>query len=305
MKNIIVPMKAHSGDEKDLTRKGMLYEPKLDGIRALCYVNHGLRFYSRNQRDISSEYPEFQFRDAIKAKTAILDGEIIVLDKSATPRFSLWQQGHDALYVVFDILMLNGKSLIELPLIERKKMLEKVVSKDHRIEKCIYTENGKALWQEMLKRAMEGVMAKQENSLYYPGARSSVWLKIKAYKTMEAIILGYTSGKRKISSFVLGVYSKKKLLYIGKVGTGFTDAFLKELLPLLKKIEHVKPLQIENIARGDLPMETTHWLRPELVCEIKYLEFTDAGKLRAPVFERMRPDKNPEEITFKEQDIDM
>jgi bifunctional non-homologous end joining protein LigD len=298
-------MKAHIGDESDLERKGMLYEPKLDGIRALCYVNTGLRFYSRNQRDISSEYREFQFRDAIKAKTAILDGEIIVLDKSLSPRFSLWQQGHDAHYVAFDILMLNGKSLVELPLIERKQILDAVVTNGGRIEKCVYTKHGEALWKEMLKRDMEGVMAKQEQSHYYPGARSSVWLKIKAYKTMEAIILGYTSGKRKISSLVLGVYSEKKLIYIGKVGTGFTEAFLRELLQRLKKIELKKPLNVENIARGDLPVETTHWLRPELVCEIKYLEFTDAGKLRAPVFERLRPDKNPEEVTFKEQDIEL
>lgn len=220
MKKPLIPMKAHVGDERDLNLKGMLYEPKLDCIRALCYVDTALYFYSRNQRDISSEYPEFQFRDAIKAKTAILDGEIIVLDKSQSPRFSLWQQGRDAIYVVFDILMLNGKSLIEVPLIERKQILEKVVSKGPRIELCVYTKNGKALWQEMLKRDMEGVMAKQEQSLYYPGARSSGWLKIKAYKTMEALILGYTSGKREISSLVLGVYRGETLFYIGKVGTG-------------------------------------------------------------------------------------
>lgn len=304
MKTIFIPMKAHSGDTSDLERTGMLYEPKLDGIRALCYVNSGLRFYSRNQRDITAEYPEFTFRDAINAKTAILDGEIIVLDKSSSPRFSLWQQGYDAVYVVFDILMLNGKSLIGLLLTERKKILEKVVGKGPHIEVCFFTTNGKALWQEMLKRDMEGVMAKQENSLYYPGARSAVWLKIKAYKSMEALILGYTSGKRKIASLVLGVNRGKKLEYIGKVGTGFTEGFLRDLLVRLQKIETQKPLEVENIFRGDLPA-SMHWVKPQLVCEIKYLEFTEAGKIRAPVFMRLRHDKNPEEITFKEQDIEL
>ncbi len=296
-------MKAHIGDKRDLDGKGMLYEPKLDGIRALCYVNKGLHFYSRNSRDITSEYPEFDFRESIDAKTAILDGEIVVLDKALSPRFSLWQQGHAAVYVAFDILMLNGKLLIDLPLIERKKILESVVMNGPRIEKCVFTTNGKALWQEILKRDMEGVMAKQADSLYYPGARSAVWLKVKAYKTLEALIIGYTSGKRKISSLALGIYRGKKLEYIGKVGTGFTEAFLEDLLKKLKKLERDEPLSVENLARGDLPADSVQWVQPELICEIRYLELTGAGKVRAPVFVRLRPDKNPEEITFKDQDL--
>ena len=304
MKKPLVPMKAHIGTEEDLIRKGVLYEPKLDGIRALCYVSEGLQFYSRNGRTITSEYPEFKFRDAIHAKAAILDGEIIVLDKAYSPRFSLWQQGYAAIYIVFDILMLDGKALIDLPLTERKEILERVVTDGPRIEKCVFTYNGKALWQEIVKRDMEGVMAKQADSKYYPGVRSKLWLKIKSYKTLEALIIGYTSGKRKISSLVLGMYRKKKLEYIGKAGTGFTEPFLRNLLERLSTIEIAKPLEVGNMNRGDVPVGSMHWVRPEMVCEIKYLEFTESGKVRAPVFLRLRPDKDPQEVTFKEQDIE-
>jgi bifunctional non-homologous end joining protein LigD len=304
MEKIISPMMAHIGKESDLERPHMLFEPKLDGIRSLCYVSEGLRFYSRNSRDITSEYPEFHFRDSIESKTAILDGEIIVLDNENNPSFSMWQHDYAAVYIVFDILMLNEKSLIDLPLLERKEILGKVVKDSSRMEKCMYTTHGTDLWQEIIKRGMEGVIAKQEDSHYYPGSRSSLWLKIKSYKTLDALILGYTSGKRKISSLILGAYRNGELVYIGKVGTGFTGTSLDDLLHSMKPLKITKPLMVGNILPDDLPSRIpTHWLKPELICEIKYLEFTEAGKMRGPVFLRLRVDKNPEEISFEEQGI--
>jgi bifunctional non-homologous end joining protein LigD len=297
MKGLISPMKAHIGTEKDLERADLIFEPKLDGIRAICYVNNELQFYSRNDINITKNYPEFDFRDAIQAKSAVLDGEIVVLDKAYSPRFSLWQQGYQAIYIVFDILMLNGKQLFEVPLLERKELLEKAVINGPRIEKCLYTTNGKALWHIINQRHMEGVMAKVAHSFYYPGKRSKLWIKIKAYKTLEAIIIGYTSGKRAVSSLVLGIYDAQgTLIFIGKVGTGFSEAFLKELRPRLASLESSKPT-VTTKERGII------WVKPELVCQIKYLEFTDAGILRAPVFLRLRPDKDSREVTFKEQEI--
>ena len=293
----IEPMKAHSGTEKDLTRKQTIYEPKLDGIRALCYANKELTFFSRNNRNITADYPEFTFRDHIHAESAILDGEIIVLDESLVPRFHLWQTGHAAVYVVFDILMLNDKILTDMPLLERKEILENVITNGPVLETIFYTEEGKALWREMLKRDMEGVIAKDENSHYYPGKRSKVWLKIKATKTLEALIIGYIPGKRIIGSLALGIYDKNnKLTYIGNVGTGFTYTFLADLHKKLQRIE-VKKSPISTAIKGIV------WVKPLLVCEVKYLEFTPAGILRAPVFLKLRPDKNPQEVTFKEQDI--
>lgn len=290
-------MKAHIGSEKDLLREHVLFEPKLDGIRALCYVNKDMKFYSRNDIDITADYPELVCREYIKAKSAILDGEIVVLDTLLRPRFHLWQQGGPAVYIIFDILMLNGKRLLDIPLIERKKILEETIKNGPCMEKIIYTYAGKALWHEMLKRDMEGVIAKEENSLYYPGKRSKSWIKIKAFKALEAIIVGYIPGKRQIGSLALGIYDdKKKLHYIGNVGTGFTESFLDELLEKLKKLEVKKAPVVEQV-KGII------WVKPKLVAEIKYLEFTPAGILRAPVFLKLRADKNPEEITFRDQEL--
>ena len=297
MKQLIEPMKAHIGSTDDLTRTALIFEPKLDGIRALCYVNKDLQFFSRNMRNITSEYPEFKFRKALKARSAILDGEIVVLDKTFSPRFSLWQQGYQAVYIVYDILMINGKSLLTTPLIDRKKVLEGVVEDTSSVEKCIFTHNGKALWKEMLKRSMEGVMAKEITSLYYPGKRSSVWLKIKAYKTLEAIIIGYSPGNRIIASLALGIYDEQGTLnYIGKVGTGFSESFLTTLHKKLQEIE-TKSSSAVTTLKDIIPV------KPLMVCEVKYLEFTNARILRTAVFLRIRPDKNPQEITFKDQEL--
>lgn len=302
MKKILLPMKAKIGSNVTLGDRTRIFEPKLDGIRALCYIDKKMHFYSRNRKDITQDYPEFQFRKLINAQNAILDGEIVVLDKNFTPRFELWEQGYPAIYVVFDILMLDDTDLTELPLLERKKILEKVVTAGDALQICAYTLNGEGLWEEMLKRNMEGVMAKEIESYYYPGARSSVWLKIKAYKTAEAIILGYTSEKKKISSLILGMYKKNKLTYIGKVGTGFTHTFIEELHKNLSKLKMSAPLKLENVTRGDIPPSST-WVKPKLICEIKYLEVTKAGRLRMPVFERLRFDKTLDEVSFEEQQI--
>lgn len=291
-------MKAQIGTVEDLNRANTFFEPKLDGIRAICYVNEGLRLYSSNRRDITSEYPEFQFRDAIHAKSAVLDGEIVALDPASNPRFSLWQHGQADVYIVFDILMLDEKDLTNLPLLERKRILETVLKHGPHIENCVYTTHGQVLWQEMLKREMEGVIAKKVDSQYHPGSRSSQWIKIKAYKTLEAIIIGYTSSKRSISSLLLGLYQGEKLVYVGKVGTGFTDLFLEGLHAQLNVLRVKEQVSLEYAEKG-----AVQWVRPELVCEVKYLEFTDAGKLRAPVFKRLRPDKYPEEITLQQQGI--
>lgn len=290
-------MKAQIGTEQDLTRPHTLFEPKLDGIRALCYVNTSLVFYSRNTINITADYPEFEFRKAIKAQSAILDGEIVVLDEQLVPRFQLWQQGYPARYIVFDIVMLNDQSLINLPLTERKKILDKTVVDTDSIEKIIFTHNGIALWQEMIKRGMEGVIAKNAFSSYEPGKRSQAWLKIKLFKTIEALIVGYIVGKRGLGSLALGIYDTKgQLIYIGNVGTGFSMDFLNKIDKALRKIEIKEPV-VKNGPKGII------WVQPILIAEIKYTEFTFNRTLRSPVFLRLRFDKKPEEITFKDQGL--
>lgn len=296
------PMLATIGTEALLDQPDMIFEPKLDGIRALCKVDKVLRFYSRNERDITHDYPELQVREAITAGQAILDGEIVVLDEQLRPRFELWQEGYQAVYVVFDLLSLEGHSLLKMPLSERKKLLAGVIRDTPHIHLCFSTTNGHGLWKEMRRRNMEGIMAKKRESFYYPGKRTSAWQKIKLYNALEALVIGYTSQKRAISSLLLGIFAGDSLQYIGKVGTGFTasmrDELLKRLKPLIRKTPYEASFK-EHISG----LTEVTWVRPKLVVEVKYLEFTKHNLLRSPVFMKIRDDKDPEEITFASQQI--
>jgi bifunctional non-homologous end joining protein LigD len=290
-------MNARAGSVSDLDRPQLIFEPKLDGYRALCYVNGDMMFISRNDLDLTKKYPELSFRNAIQAKSCVLDGEIVSYDESGIPRFNLLQQGNPATYVVFDILMLNGKLLTDRPLIERKKILHEVIKPSPALEEVFFTKEGHALWNEAKKRGLEGVMAKEELGHYYPGLRSATWLKIKLLSTVDCVIIGFTStGRRVISSLVLGLYDADgNLHYSGKVGTGFSEKFLAELYDYLTMIKTSKNPTNEFIR------ERITWLKPLLVCEVKFLEVTRDGSFRAPVFLRIRFDKKPEECTIEDQ----
>jgi len=291
-------MNARIGSIKDLNKPDdFIYEPKMDGIRALCHTNSDIKLISRNNINLTPKYPELDFRKNIKAKTCVLDGEIVAYNKKGNPEFNLLQLGHAAHYVVFDILSKDGKDLTHLPLSERKVILDKTVIDGSNIEKIFFTHDGKALWRIALKKKLEGVMAKEFSAQYYSGLRSSVWLKIKSFNTLDCIIIGYTSGKRIISSLALGIYdSQKNLKYIGKVGTGFSFEFLDKLYSKLTKLRVKKsPLEYE-IKEKDI-----NWVSPKLVCEVKYVEITRDVKLRSPVFLRLRTDKTPAECILSDQ----
>jgi len=301
-------MLARLGTKADLNRKDYFYEPKLDGYRALCYVtSKGLTFISRRGNDITHRYPELDFRKQIKAKTAILDGEIIVYDDKGFPNFNMLQQRSvdneleiearstifPATYVIFDILMKDGKSLLNVPLVDRRSILEKTVKpKQPILELIIETTNGKALWKAIQKINLEGVMAKREDSLYHPGLRTPEWIKIKRVASIDCLIMGFTQEKRLISALALALYDKKgNLHYVGKVGTGFKEA---DLIAIHKKL---KPLIRKNAA-CPCPLKNVTWVKPNLPCEIEFHEFTKDKRLRAPSFIRLRSDKDPHECTF-------
>lgn len=288
-------MNAYIGTLADLENSDFIYEPKLDGIRALCYINKTMTFISRNQKDLTARFPELQERNAITAKSCILDGEIVAFDKKMVPRFQLLQEGMPAFYIVFDILEYNNKSLIELPLLERKKYLDAALKDTPHIQKIVFTRNGKALWNEVNKRHLEGVMAKKADSTYRPGIRSRAWLKVKLFNTIDCIIIGFTTGKRIISSLALGLYDGKKIIYIGKVGTGFTEDFLKQLRRQFSKIIVSKGPQTTEDVRD------VTWIKPKFAAEIKFVEVTKAHILRSPVFIRLRNDKKPQSCTVADQ----
>jgi DNA ligase D-like protein (predicted ligase) len=298
---LYLPMLAGMGSKKDLEKEGYIYEPKLDGTRALCYVNSTMKFLNRRGHDITDRYPEFSFRDQIKARSCVLDGELLVYDNRGNPSFRLLQKReqskpsiakflsiqHPATYVIFDILELDGKELTITRLDERKKIMHAVLREGHHLQSIAFTKDGRKLWSMVEQRKLEGVMAKRANSYYEPGTRSDAWLKIKALKTVDCVLLGYTSEIRTISALALGLFFGEELRYVGRVGTGFTEKYLEELRPVLDG------MLAETPPVTSYPNEPTiTWIRPELIAEVEVLELTRDKHLRAPSFRRLRNDKD-------------
>ncbi len=194
---------------------------------------------------------------------------------------------HPATYVIFDILELDGKELIKTRLDERKKIMHAVLREGHHLQSIAFTKDGRKLWSMVEQRKLEGVMAKRANSYYEPGTRSDAWLKIKALKTVDCVLLGYTSEIRTISALALGLFFGDELRYVGRVGTGFTEKYLEELRPVLDG------MLAETPPVTGYPNEPTiTWIRPELIAEVEVLELTGDKRLRAPSFRRLRNDKD-------------
>lgn len=294
------PMLAQSGKKTDLERADCIFEPKIDGIRALCEKRDGLRFYNRSGRDVSNRYPEFDFADALMADTCVVDGEIVLYDSEGNPDFAglmkrhlgtgmILQRDRALRFAVFDILQKDGEDLTALPLIERKAVLTQTVERHPHLELMVYTVDGPRLWSLIEKRAIEGVIAKRAASSYRPGMRSADWKKIKAFETLDAVIVGFTSYRRAVSALALAIHEGGHLRFIGKVGTGFSDEDVRTLHQILE------PDRIDGPSL-DVPAayNNVYWVSPEHVCEVRYLEFGSQGMLRNPSFIRLRPDKAPE-----------
>jgi bifunctional non-homologous end joining protein LigD len=283
-------MLAATGTREILQSKAYIFEPKLDGYRALCQKRGGvIHFLSRNNRDITLEFPELSFGDLIKADCT-LDGEIVIYDEKGNPSFALMQQRKHVrappTYVAFDILELNGRDLRRLPLSERKKLLSGIIKEGKNLQTMPSTENGEELWNVITARGLEGVMAKKKGSVYVTG-RSRAWLKIKLEKTADCVIVGYATKTREIASLALGLYDGATLTYIGQVGTGFSESLLDKLSKELVR------------ASNDVALPANvHPVVPDKVCEVKYLDYTRDGRLRAPVFLRIRDDKSTRECTI-------
>lgn len=301
----IKPMlaKLSNQSEHDLNLKNVYYEPKLDGYRALCYYrNDKVNLYSRNRINITKKFPELNLKRSIHAKNCILDGELVVYDKKGIPKFELMQgrsqiedqavikhnsKNNPAVYVVFDILYCNGKSLLKTPLQERKKILEEHVSDSDSVEVIPFFKTSLRLWKDVLKHKLEGIIAKKIMSAYQPNARNRDWVKIKLSDTADCIIVGFTQENRLISSLVLAMYNiKKELKFVGKVGTGFDSQQQRLLYNKFEKIISKTPT-LKNFRLKDVI-----WLKPKFVAEIKYLEWTSNKRLRTPVFIRLKNDKN-------------
>jgi DNA ligase D-like protein (predicted ligase)/DNA ligase D-like protein (predicted 3'-phosphoesterase) len=323
MKKRYLPMLAGTADAPFDSDK-WLFEIKWDGIRAIAYIDKGLSIRSRNDREIGGQFPELAELLELAPGT-VIDGEIIVMTagrpdiqavlprlQAGSGRLQAPSAGAPVTYIVFDILEEDGKPVISLPLSRRRKILEERVKEgDHVVLSVPVMDRGVDYYQAAIEKGLEGVMAKRKNSLYEPGTRSTSWLKIKSLKTCDCVIAGYTPGEGNRSSWfgalLLGLYKpvatgqgtgKKaeksvQLVYIGKVGTGFSDRDLSGLKDSFTKITRGTP-QITGIEKPGRAV----WLEPQLVCEIVYQALTRDNRLRMPRFIRMRPDKTPAECTF-------
>jgi bifunctional non-homologous end joining protein LigD len=283
------PMLAKIGDKSILNETGYIYEPKLDGFRAILHMGKEHKFISRTGKDLTQKFSDIKL-PRINANSCIIDGEIVAYNKKGIPDFNLLTNGAPAVFVAFDILEKDGVDLRAKPLTERKKILHSTLKENNTVQVMYYTTEGQKLWSVLKKKGAEGVIAKKKDAMYQDGVRSNSWLKIKFTNTIDAIVIGFTHSKRKISSLALGLYEDDNIVFIGKVGTGFDESFIGDFLPKLLKIKTTKKIDL-------LPYDVIS-VKPRYVVEVGYLEFTPDKKLRAPVFKRLRIDKDVSECTF-------
>ena len=280
-----------------------LFEVKWDGIRLVSFIDNGkVSLQTRAGRIVDDEYPQLQaVSRLVKAKQAVLDGEIVALDEEGRPSFQLLQnrgkEPHPMQYVVFDIVYLDGQRLFRVPLEDRKRLLRDIVRDSDLLK---YSEHvlgeGKAFFKAAQQKQLEGIVAKLRDSPYQPGMRSSAWLKIKAVRQQEVVIGGFTEprgGRRHFGALIVGVYEDGKFVYAGHVGGGFDERSLESLAKLMKPlIVKTSPFSGEP-PRGN---EKPTWVRPKLVAEVKFAEWTRDGVMRQPVFLGLRDDVDPREV---------
>ncbi|MBE0663124.1 MAG: DNA ligase D [Bacteroidales bacterium] len=309
----LAPMLATVVD-KPFDKDGWQYEIKWDGYRAVAFCNkEKVDLKSRNDKSFNEKF--YPVHKAIQQWNlhAVVDGEVVVLDEAGKPNFGAlqnWRSEADGeiYFYVFDLLWINGKDLMQIPLSERRTMLKQIIPENSIIRFSENFEvNGTEFFDTAKKMGLEGIMAKKSDSTYSPGIRSKEWLKIKANKRQEMVIGGYTKNEdtpKSFSSLLLGVYDGGKLMYTGKAGTGFSDKqqldMLKQFKPYITKSSPFTELPEINKPsrfRNNPPKATAVWMKPELVCEVGFTEMTTEGIMRHPSFEAMRSDKKATDVT--------
>lgn len=313
----IPPMLAKTGEAFD--SRDYLFEPKWDGLRALLFRDGSqLELQNRNLRDVTVSYPEIQeTRQQLKSKKAIIDGEIVVLGKTGTPDFGRLQSRfglndrervdivrgtNPATYVAFDLLHIDGKDIIAVPVEERKRRLLDIVTEGpHLIYSEHVQETGLKYYTKALRLGFEGIIAKERSSRYMPGTRSSLWIKIKGTRTIDCIVTGFTEGEgaraSTFGSLVMAAYDKNdELVHVGNVGGGFNQSALESIKHRLNRLVRKAPV-LEGPIEAPSPIR---WVKPMLVCELRYANITADKKLRFPRFLRLRTDKKPEDCRLEE-----
>ena len=312
--NPVKPMLAVSGQPFDSAE--WVFEPKIDGTRCIAKVSQGVsgkkgvHLHNRRLFEITYRYPELALALAQGASGCVLDGEIAVFLEGKPSFSALAERDHQsnklaidylshalpASYVVFDVLYAQGKSVMDLPLRERKKVLQEELQESEIVTIAdSFPEKGEDYFQAAQKMGIEGIVAKRLDSRYEPGTRSQNWIKIKKSLKLDLVIGGYIPGKGARAPYfgglLLGAYSHGLLQYVGRVGSGFTDKELAEIAAAFS------PMDLSPFANAPATTEA-RWIEPLMVVQVSVLEITTGGHLRAPVFLRTRDDKEPQECTI-------
>ncbi|WP_447007751.1 non-homologous end-joining DNA ligase [Saccharothrix isguenensis] len=297
---------------------GWVFEFKWDGVRAVTYVRGGgVRAMTRNDLEVSATYPEVRVLSTLLGdREVVLDGEIVALGTRKQPDFARLQSrmhvarpGDDLLarvpvvYYVFDLLHVDGRSLLGEPYSTRRDELAALGlggRGEVRVPPSFTDVDGRDVLAVAEDYGLEGVVAKRASSRYEPGHRSTAWVKVPLVRTQEVLIGGWRPGDGRragtIGSLLLGVPTDDGLRYVGKVGTGFTHAALVDLRERLRPLARtaspfVGPVPLDQARRA-------HWVRPELVGEVEYRTWTTDGRLRHSSWRGLRPDKNPEDVVM-------
>ena len=280
---------------------GWVFEDKYDGFRMVAEIKGGsVALYSRNGKVISHSYLEVaKALEGVKGD-AVIDGELVAIDENGVSHFQLLQNAlrHEAklLYCVFDLMFHDGEDLRDLPLLERKKRLKGALPRHKLIAFSGHRKTfGIKFFKEAELQGLEGIMAKRAASEYVSGGRTTDWLKIKTSKRQEVVIAGFTAPRRTrpfFGALVLAVRENNGWRYIGHVGTGFSHKILAELHGKLVKLKSAKSPFLAKV-KGEA---VTTWVKPSLVAEVKFTEWTSSGEMRHPVYLGLRTDKRAEDV---------
>ena len=300
------PMLATLASENELpTGRGWLFEVKWDGYRAIATMRGGeVELRSRRDQDLTERFHPVArgLAQAVRTPNCVLDGEVCALDDQGRASFSAMQQGgHPLVYYAFDVLEIEGEPVIDKPFTERHELLRGLLTPGSSTVKLSETfDDGKALMNAAKAQGLEGVMAKKASSKYEPGRRTRDWLKLKTTLRQEFLICGWTKGKgrreRLFGSLVVGMRRGDELVWVGNVGTGFSEDEIEKLLAKLRPLERKTcPFTTEpampRVRKGDVV-----WVTPKLVCEVEFAEWTHDEHLRAPRYLGLRDDKEPEQV---------
>ncbi len=307
----IAPMLATLGTAADVRGEGWVFEVKWDGYRAVASVHSGgVTFTSRRGLDLTREFPELgELGTLLAGREAVLDGEVVLLDEAGRSSFERLQNRSqhrgEAHYLAFDLLHLDGRSLLRRPYTERRRLLTELIGEGTtriQLSTQLGTDADEAL-AISAELGLEGVLAKRADSVYQPGRRAHTWVKLKHILTQEVVVIGWLPGEnaraRTLGALLMAVPRDGRLTYVGRVGSGFTDKDLADTRLVLSEIETpATPVDdVPPVERRD-----AHWVEPVLVGEVSYGVWTQAGRLRMPVWRGWRPDKTPDDITLPDDE---